>query len=542
MDVKPLRGYYASAYESLTRPPAMSRKLLKSTAVVGLNTTISRVLGFVRDMIVARLFGATTGTDAFFVAFRIPNFMRRLFAEGAFSQAFIPVLAEYQERRSPEETRQLVARVMGTLGGILSLITALGMLAAPLLVMVFAPGFVGEGEKFALTVELLRITFPYLLFIALTALAGAVLNSYGRFAVPAFTPVFLNLSMIAAALWLAPQLSQPVEALAWGVFVAGIIQLLFQLPFLRALGLLHWPRWDHRHAGVRRIGRLMLPAIFGSSVVQINLLFDTLIASFLVTGSVSWLYYSDRLVEFPLGVFGIALATTLLPSLARHHAQQSQTEFTQTLDWGLKLTVLIAVPATVGLVMLAGPIVATLFHYGEFTAHDARMTSLSLLTYALGLPGFILVKVLAPGFFARQETRTPVTIGVIAMVANMVLAMMFVMPMMLYDVPGAHAALALATALASYLNAGLLFVHLRRAGVYTPHPGWRVLAMQTVLASTVLAAIIGWGASPAETWLHMAAGERVLQLVALIGAGIAGWWICLLLCGVKPKELLRVKQ
>lgn len=518
----------------------MSQKLLKSTAVVGLNTSVSRVLGFVRDMIVARLFGASVGTDAFFVAFRIPNFMRRLFAEGAFSQAFVPVLAEYQERRTPEETRQLVVRVMGTLGGVLSVITALGMLAAPLLVTVFAPGFIGSGDQFALTVALLRITFPYLLFVSLTALAGAVLNSHGRFAVPAFTPVFLNLSMIAAALWLAPLLSQPVEALAWGVFFGGIVQLLFQLPFLRSLDMLRWPRWDYLDAGVRRIARLMLPAIFGSSVVQINLLFDTLIASFLVTGSVSWLYYSDRLVEFPLGVLGIALATAMLPSLSRNFAQHSPAEFSQTLDWGLRIAVLVAVPATVGLVILAGPIVTTLFHYGAFSAHDVQMTSLSLITFSLGLPGFVLVKVLAPGFFARQDTRTPVMIGVIAMVANMVLAMMLVVPMMLYDVPGTHAALALVTALASYLNSGLLLLHLRRAQIYTPRPGWRELAIQTVLATMVLAIIVGWGAPPTDAWLHMAGGERAAQLALWISAGAAGWWACLLVCGVNPKELLRV--
>ncbi|MBI3776982.1 MAG: murein biosynthesis integral membrane protein MurJ [Gammaproteobacteria bacterium] len=519
----------------------MTRKLLQSTLVVGFNTLLSRVLGFVRDMIIARVFGVSVGTDAFFVAFRIPNFMRRLFAEGAFGQAFVPVLAEYQTQRSEDDTRHLVQHVMGTLGGALALVTVAGMLAAPLIVAAFAPGFVGVGDKFALTTELLRITFPYLLFIALTALAGAVLNSFGRFAIPAFTPVFLNLCMIVAALWVAPTMNQPVEALAWGVFVAGIVQLLFQLPFLYRLRLLRWPRWDHRDAGVRRIARLMLPAIFGSSVAQINLLFDTLVASFLVTGSVSWLYYSDRLVEFPLGVFGMALGTAILPSLAKNHAQNSQSEFAHTLDWGLRLTLLVGLPATLGLMLLSEPIVTTLFRYGEFSADDAHMTALSLMTYSLGLLGFILVKVLAPGFFARQDTKTPVMIGVIAMVANIVMTAALVLPMLLLDIPGAHAALALATALAAYINAGLLFVYLRRAGVYRPLAGWRTLGAQTLFANTAMATLLWFGVPSAEMWAQLSTSARAGQLVLwIVAAGIV-YFICLMVSGVKLKELIRLR-
>lgn len=519
----------------------MTRKLMQSTLVVGFNTLLSRLLGFVRDMIIARVFGVSVGTDAFFVAFRIPNFMRRLFAEGAFSQAFIPVLAEYQTQRSEDDTRHLIQHVMGTLGGVLALVTVVGMLAAPLIVTVFAPGFVGVGDKFALTTELLRITFPYLLFISLTALAGAVLNSYGRFAIPAFTPVFLNLCMIAAALWVAPVMEQPVEALAWGVFAAGIVQLLFQLPFLYRLRLLRWPRWDHRDAGVRRIARLMLPAIFGSSVAQINVLFGTLVASFLVTGSVSWLYYSDRLVELPLGVFGIALATAILPSLAKNHAQKSQSEFAHTLDWGLRLTLVIGLPATAGLVLLSGPIVTTLFHYGEFSAHDAAMTALSLMAYSLGLLGFIAVKVLAPGFFARQDTKTPVVIGVIAVLANMLLTAAFVVPMMLLELPGIHAALALATALAAYINAGLLFVVLRRAGVYRPLAGWSTLGAQTLFANAVMAALLWFSVPPAELWAPLSTGARAGQLLLWITAAGIVYFVCLIVSGVKLKELIRLR-
>ncbi len=519
----------------------MTRKLLQSTLVVGFNTLLSRLLGFVRDIIIARVFGVSLGTDAFFVAFRIPNFMRRLFAEGAFGQAFIPVLAQYQTQRSEEDTRHLVQHVIGTLGGVLTVITVVGMLAAPLIVALFAPGFVGVGDKFALTTELLRITFPYLLFISLTALAGAVLNSFGRFAVPAFTPVFLNLCMIIAALWVAPRMNQPVEALAWGVFVAGIVQLLFQLPFLHRLRLLRWPRWEHRDAGVRRIARLMLPAIFGSSVAQINLLFDTLVASFLVTGSVSWLYYSDRLVEFPLGVLGMALGTAILPSLAKNHAQNSQAEFTHTLDWGLRLTLLIGLPATLGLMLLSEPIVTTLFRYGEFSAHDAHMTALSLMTYSLGLLGFIAVKVLAPGFFARQDTKTPVVAGVIAMLTNMLLTAALVVPMLLLDIPGAHAALALATALAAYLNAALLFAQLRRAGVYQPLAGWRTLGLQTLFANTAMTALLWFGVPSAEMWIPLSSSARAEQLLAWIMAAGIVYLICLIMSGVKLKQLIRLR-
>jgi putative peptidoglycan lipid II flippase len=419
----------------------MSRRLLKSTAAVGGMTLLSRLLGFARDMVVARIFGASAGTDAFFVAFKIPNFMRRLFAEGAFSQAFVPVLSEYKSQREHQEVRQLVADVTGTLGGFLFLITAVGVVAAPWLIYVFAPGFSGEPDKFALAGDMLRLTFPYLLFISVTALFGGVLNTYGRFSIPAFTPVFLNLVLIAAALWLAPLMQQPIVALAWGVFIAGLVQLLFQLPYVARLGLLSWPRWAWHVEGIQRIIKLMLPAIFGSSVAQINLLFDTLLASMLVTGSVSWLYYSDRLVEFPLGVFGIALATVILPSLSKNFAEKSAEEFSRTLDWALRWVMLIGTPAMVGLLVLSGPMLTTLFLYGEFTQQDVRMASLSLMAYSVGLMGFMLVKVLAPAYYSRQDTKTPMKIGVKAMIANMVLNVVFVVPMVLYAIPGAHAGL-----------------------------------------------------------------------------------------------------
>jgi putative peptidoglycan lipid II flippase len=508
----------------------MSSRLLKSTASVGAFTFLSRVLGFVRDMMIARLFGAGAGTDAFFVAFKIPNFLRRLFAEGAFSQAFVPVLSEYKTQREHEELRRLADHVAGTLGVVLFLVTLVGVVTAPVLVMIFAPGFIGDPGKYGLTVDLLRITFPYLLFVSLTALAAGILNTFGRFGVPAVTPVFLNLSMIGAALWLAPRMAEPVTALAWGVFIAGVAQLLFQIPFLARVRVLPRPRWGWRHEGVQRVLRLMLPAIFGSSVAQINLLFDTLLASFLVTGSVSWLYYSDRLMEFPLGVFGIALATVLLPSLSRQHAEASREGFSNTLDWGLRWVMVIGVPAGVGLLVLAGPMLTTLFQYREFTTHDVEMARLSLMAYSVGLLPFILIKVLAPGFFSRQDTRTPVRIGVIAMLTNMVLNVILIFPL-------AHAGLALATSLAAFLNAALLYRALRREQVYVPGAGWSALLLRVGAASAVMGGLLWYGSGELSAWYAWGAAERSARLLLWIALGGVAYLAVVWLLGLRPRHL-----
>jgi len=517
----------------------VSKRLFRSTVTVGGMTGISRVLGLVRDIVIARAFGAGLGADAFFVAFKIPNFLRRLFAEGAFSQAFVPVLSEYKTRREQAEVRRLVDNVVGVLGGILFLVTLAGVLAAPLLVTIFAPGFLQDAAKFDLTVAMIRVTFPYILFISLTALAGGILNSYGRFAVPAFTPALLNLCLIAAALWLAPRLAEPVTALAWGVFLAGVVQLLFQLPYLRGLGLLPRPRFSLRDEGVRRVARLMLPGIFGSSVAQINLLFDTLIASFLVTGSVSWLYFSDRLVEFPLGVFGIALATVILPTLSRRHADDAPEAFFATLDWALRLVMVLGVPAAVALLVLAGPMLMTLFQYGAFDLNDVAMARLSLMAYAVGLLGFILVKVLAPGFYARQDTRTPVRVGVIAMLANMVMNVAFVVPMVVWELPGPHAGLALATSLSAFLNAGLLFHLLRRDAGYRPAPGWSRLLIQILAASAAMAALLWFAAGDPGLWAARSWHGRATLLALLVLAGALCYFLVLRLTGVRLRRLLK---
>ncbi|MEJ2060213.1 MAG: murein biosynthesis integral membrane protein MurJ [Gammaproteobacteria bacterium] len=515
-------------------------KLFRSTAVVSGMTLISRLFGYLRDMVIAVHFGASGMTDAFFVAFRIPNFLRRLFAEGAFSQAFVPVFAEYREHRDERDLKDLVDHVAGTLSLVLALITALGVLAAPLLITVFAPGFVHDAARHELASAMLRLTFPYLLFISMTALAGGILNSLGRFAVPAFTPVFLNLSLIGVTLWLAPHLAQPVTALAWGVLIAGVVQLLFQLPFLMRAGLMPRLRVDFVHAGVKRIMRLMLPALFGSSVVQINLLVDTLIASFLAAGSISWLYYSDRFVELPLALFGIAIGTVILPGLSRHHAQQDPAGFSATLDWALRLSVFIAVPAMLGLIMLAGPILSALIQYRAFSPEDTRMAAMSLMAFAVGLPAFILIKVLAPAFYSRQDTATPVRIGVIAMVANMGMNVAIVVPWVMTHTPGPHAGLALATALSAWLNAGLLYRRLRHTGVHRAAPGWTGLLVRVMVAGAAMVGLLAWLSPPLAAWTQWPALHRVLWLGGLILAGGLTYLLVGLALGIRPGQFERV--
>jgi len=512
--------------------------LLASTLVVSSMTLLSRVLGLVRDVVLARLLGASAGTDAFFVAFRIPNFLRRLFAEGAFNQAFVPVLSEYRSKQRDEgsiaATKALIDRVAGTLGGTLALITLVGVLAAPLLIWLFAPGFGDDPQKRALAVEMLRLTFPYLFFISLTAFAGAILNTWNRFAVPAFTPVLLNLSLIGSALYLAPQFTEGrmAVALAWGVLIAGTVQLLFQLPFLARLNLMPVPRMAWRDEGVRRILRLMAPAMFGVSVSQINLLLDTVLASLLQTGSVTWLYYSDRLVELPLGVFAIAIGTVILPSLSGKHAGDDPKAFSRTLDWALKLVLLIGVPAALALAVIAEPLLATLFNHGEFGANDVLRSAESLRAYSAGLVAFMLIKILAPGYFARQDTRTPVKIGIIAMVANMALNLALIWPLQ-------HAGLALATSLSAWLNAGLLYMGLRRSGVYLPMKGWWQHGLRLSVAGGAMAGAIYWLARQATVWLNGALWDRILWLGLIVVAGLAVYLLTLLILGLRPRHLRR---
>lgn len=529
------RGFYG--FSSL-KDRSVSRKLLKSTAVTGGMTLLSRITGLIRDVLFASLIGAGAGVaaDAFYVAFRIPNFLRRIFGEGAFSQSFVPVFAEYKARYTAAESKAFVDHMTGILGVILFAITLIGVIAAPVLVMILAPGFLDEPHKYGLTVQMLRITFPYLFFISLVAMAAGILNTHGRFGAAAFTPVLLNLSLIGAALWLAPRMDEPVLALAWGVFIAGVVQLLFQIPFLRGIKMLPRPRlrMRERHRGVMRVFTLMLPAIFGVSVAQINMLVNTLLASFLITGSVSWLYYSDRLMEFPLGVFGIALATVILPSLARRHARNSRDEFSHLLDWGLRWVFLIAVPASVALMVLSAPLLATFFHFGAFSANDVRMSANALMAFSFGLLGFILIKVLAPGFYARQDTKTPMRIGAMSMVVNILLSLALVMPLK-------HVGLALAISLAAFVNAGVLFFMLRRHDVYRPLPGWGLFLFRILTSSIIMGAVLFWGVGDLDSWLRASALQRALRLSAWVIAGAAVYLLTVSAFGVRLAQLLLKK-
>lgn len=505
--------------------------LLRALATVSSLTFVSRILGYVRDFIIARAFGAGLGTDAFFVAFRIPNLLRRLFAEGAFSQAFVPVLAA--ERSHDEEAvRTLVDGVATLLFLALVVAALLGMVLAPWIVYVSAPGFSSDVAKFDLTVSMLRITFPYIVFISLVALSAGILNTWSRFAIPAITPAFLNIAFIAGALFFAERFHPPVVVLAWAVFAGGALQLGFQLPFLARMGLL--PRWrlDFRHPGVRRILKLMAPAAFGVSISQVSLLINTIFASFLVTGSVSWLYYADRLMEFPAGMLGVALGTILLPSLSKYHARADTAEYSRLLDWGLRVTFLLAVPSAAALAVLAMPLIATLFHYGRFSAEDAWMTRQALAAYSIGLVGMILVKILAPGFYARQDIRTPVKIGLLTLLATQLMNLAFIFPLR-------HAGLALAIGLGACLNAALLYRGLRRRGAYSPEAGWAVFLLKVAAAVGLMATVLFTTMGDAAWWLSAPWQHKLGGLAGLVVLGAFTYLACLALFGFRPKDFSR---
>ncbi len=516
-------------------------------------TMISRVLGLVRDQAISITFGANATTDAFWVAFRVPNFLRRLFAEGSFATAFVPVFTEVKETRPHADLRELMARVSGTLGGVLLVLTALGLIFTPQIAWLFADADAADPVKYGLLVDLLRLTFPFLLFVSLTALAGGALNSFQKFAMPALTPVILNLCMIAGALWLAPRLEVPILALGWAVLVAGVLQLLFQLPSLKGINLLTLPRWGWNHPDVRKVLTLMVPTLFGSSVAQINLMLDTVIAARLSDGSQSWLSLADRFLELPLGVFGVALGTVILPALARHHVKTDGEGFSNALDWGLRMTLLIAVPSMLGLLLLAQPLIATLFQYREFTDFDTRMTALSVYGLSFGLPAFALLKVVLPAFYSRQDTRTPVRAGVAALVANMVFN--FVLLAVLYQVmvpealkaqgvmaalaaqPGLHLALGIASALSSYLNLALLWYWLGRTGVYQRRPGWGGYVLRLVVACAAMSAVL----LGLLHWLPCFGGmdkwQRIGSLALLVGGGGLTYLLAMLAMGFRPRDL-----
>jgi len=538
--------------------PSMLRSVLSFSSM----TMISRVFGLLRDVVISRVFGVSAATDAFWVAFRIPNFMRRLFAEGSFTTAFVPVFTEIKEKRSHAELKELVSRTAGSLGAVLVLIVGLGIVFAPQVATVFSPGAIEHQDKFDLTVKLLRLTFPFILFVSLTALAGGALNSFHRFGMPALVPVLLNLSMIGCALWLAPRLGPPprpheldlrILALGWAILIGGIVQLLCLLPQMARLDLLAWPRPGFTHPDVRKVMKLMVPTLFGSSIAQVNLLLDTVIASLLYVGSQSWLSQADRFLELPLGVFGIALGTVILPTLARHHVNTDRLGFSKALDWGLRTTLMISVPAMLGLMFLSDQLVATLFQYGHFKAFDTHMAALSVFGLSFGLPAFALVKVVLPAFYARQDTRTPVKAGVASLVANMVFNVLFLV--VLYELwvpadlkqqsiwvalakyPGLHFALGMASAVASYLNLWLLWRWLRKAGVYERQPGWGRFALRLLAACAAMVGLLLAGKHFGPDFTQVGFVQRVVWLALYVAGGAGVYGAAMLAMGFRPREL-----
>lgn len=506
--------------------------LLKSLAAVSSMTMLSRVLGFVRDTIVARTFGAGMATDAFFVAFKLPNLLRRIFAEGAFSQAFVPILAEYKAQQGEEATRTFLAYVSGLLTLVLALVTVLGMLAAPLVIWITAPGFADTPEKFALTSNLLRVTFPYILLISLASLAGAVLNTWNRFSVPAFVPTLLNVSMIIFALFLTPYFDPPIMAMAWATLVGGLAQFLYQLPHLKRIGMLVLPRLNLRDSGVWRVMKQMGPAILGVSVSQISLIINTIFASFLAAGSVSWMYYADRLMELPSGVLGVALGTILLPALSRTYAKADRQEYSRLLDWGLRLCFLLVLPCSAALALLSEPLTVSLFQYGRFDAHDALMTQRALVAYAVGLLGIILVKVLAPGFYAQQNIKTPVKIALFTLAVTQVLNLILIGPLQ-------HVGLALAIGLAACLNAGLLFWQLRRHNLFIPQAGWTGFLLRLLIAVAVMTAVLVGLMQLLPSWSEGLMWQRLLRLGGLVAAGVLAYFASLFLLGFRVRDFNR---
>ncbi|MCE7950699.1 MAG: murein biosynthesis integral membrane protein MurJ [Xanthomonadales bacterium PRO7] len=531
------------------KTPSLLRGVFSFSAM----TMISRVLGLARDIAMSHVFGASAATDAFVIAFRIPNFMRRLFAEGSFSTAFVPVFTQVKETRSPAELRELTARVAGTLGGVLLVITALGLFLAPQLALTFAPGALEEPEKLALTTDLLRLTFPYLMFVSLTALAGGVLNSFHRFALPALAPVILNICMIAGALWLAPRLQVPILALGWAVLAAGVLQLLFLLPALRGLNLLTLPRWGWKHPQVRRIMGLMLPTLFGSSIAQLNLLLDTIVISLLATGSQTWMYQATRFLELPLGVFGVALGTVILPALSRHHVAEDRAGFSRALDWALRTTLLIAMPAMCALLVLAEPLVATFFQNGQYTAFDTRMTAMAIVALGAGVPAIALTRTLLPAFYSRQDTKTPVRAGVATVVVNMVfnfalIALLFeawapldlkTMPWLdgIACLPGLHLGLAIASSLSNYLQFMLLWRYLKRAGVHAHQPGWTTHWLRMGVACAAMLVVLLAGAWLWPDWTTVRIATRGWHLAVLVVAAALAYIGTLFASGFRMRDL-----
>lgn len=516
----------------------MSRKgLLRSTAIFTSMTFLSRVVGFARDWLQASLFGTNAAVSAFVVAYRIPNYLRRIFAEGSFSSAFVPVLSELKEKGDEKALQDFLDHIAGALLAAVMLVTALGMLLSPWIARLFLLFADENSATVALTADMLRITFPYLMFISMTALAGSVLNSYRHFGLPAFTPVLHNLSLIGAMLLLARYFDIREFSLAWGVFIAGVVQTILLWPAMARHAKTPHFKFSLKHEGVRRVFKLMLPTIFSSSVSQINLLVGTMFASLLVVQAQSWLYYSDRLVELPLGLFGVAIGTVILPHLSSHHANQDTAGFSHSIDWGLRLVMLVGMPASLGLILLAEPMTATLFYHGKFKLHDVQMVAASMTAMGVAIPAFMLSKVLLPAFYSRHDTKTPMRAAVFTVIVNVVLTVAIVIPLWRMKFEAAHAGIALATALAGIFNTYLLWRYLMRLGVYQLKKGWRKLMLQIVLGLVLMTAVVLGIRYYVGAWSDYVWWSRVLMLLGAVLAGAVAYGLALVATGLRPRHL-----
>lgn len=505
--------------------------LLKSLATISGLTLVSRVLAFVRDVLIAGIFGAGIANDAYVLATRLPNLLRRMFAEGAFSQAFVPIFGEYKQRCGHDETKHLADHVTAMLALVLFIVTLIGIFAAPLLVYLTAPGFMKNAGQFDLAVQMLRITSPYIFFISLVGVAAAILNTYNKYWVPAFAPILLNVCLIGGALWLTPYFDQPIVAMAWAWFIAGFVQLAFQIPFLKKIDMLPSLSFSLKDPGMWRVIKQMGPAMFGVSISQISLIMNGIIASFFVAGSVSWLYYADRLMEFPSGMLGAALGTILLPSLSKCYASNNLVEYSKLLDWGLRLTVMLALPAALALGLIAVPILATFFQRGAFAGHDVVMTSHALMGYSVGLIGILLVKILAPAFYAKQDIRTPVKIGIVTLIVTQLMNLLFVYGLQLH-----HAGLALSIGLGACMNSAILFYFLRTRNIYQPEPGWAKFFGKITVALAALGVTLWLGMGTEQSWLTNSGWARIGRLTLLITGGVAAYFAALAVLGFRPKD------
>jgi len=504
--------------------------LLKALTMMSGMTLVSRVFGFIRDMVIARTFGAGFAVDAFTVAYRLPNFLRRIFAEGAFAQSFVPILTEYKQLKDTESTRLFLAKVSGLLSLVLIIVTAVGIVAAPWIMWVSAPGFENEPEKFDLAVQLLRITFPYILFISLSSLASSILNTWNQFAIPAFAPTLLNVTSIICALFLAPYCHPPILALSIAVFIGGFLQLLLQLPYVKNIGMLVVPNFHFKDSAVWRLVSQMGPAIFGVSVAQLSLVINTIFASFLVSGSISWIYYADRLMELPVGLLAASLGTVLLPLLSKHAIDRNPQHFNLLLDWAIRLSLVLALPASVGLAVLSMPIIQTLFMYGQFTYYDAQMTQQALMAYSVGLVGIMLVKVLAPSFYVMRDMKTPVKLAVLSLVLTQLMNGLFVWHLR-------HAGLSLSIALGAIFNATMLWVFLRKRQLYQPNPGWVAFLSQLVLAIGAMAAVLVLLQVYLPCQWDGTFWQRAAWLIVLVVAGGATYFAVLYATGLRLRQL-----